>query len=153
MAVPNPKLNRHLDIARWLVGVLEGGIKLPLIGKNIGLDPILGLIPIVGDWIGLVLGMYLVWVAVRYQLPNHVISSMCRNLLVDALIGIVPVAGDVFDFFWKANRSNLKLLEKAIAQGAYGKKFQQSSSYVPMDDDIEAVPSVVDVVAEPVSAV
>jgi hypothetical protein len=119
MTVISTSLSRHLSIARWIVGVLEGGIKLPLIGKRIGLDPVIGLVPVIGDWVGLVLGLYVVWVAAGHQVPGHIVGRMVRNLMIDAALGLVPVAGDVFDFFWKANRANLKLLEDAVAQGLH----------------------------------
>lgn len=144
MTVITTSLNRHLSIARWIVGVLEGGVKLPLIGKRIGLDPVIGLVPVIGDWVGLVLGLYVIWVAAWHQLPGHVVGRMVRNLMIDAVIGLVPVAGDVFDFFWKANRANLKLLEDAVAQGLH----RSPNTAMVLDD----IPTVIDVSARQTGA-
>jgi len=77
------------------------------------LDPLLGLfVPGVGDVIGSALGLYVVGVAWRRKLPLVTISRMLLNLGVDALVGAVPIAGDLFDFAWKANSRNVRLLRE-----------------------------------------
>ena len=77
------------------------------------LDPLLGLfVPGVGDVVGSVLGLYVVGVAWRRKLPLVTIARMLLNLGVDALVGAVPIAGDLFDFAWKANRRNVRLLRE-----------------------------------------
>ena len=78
-----------------------------------GVDPLLGLfLPGVGDVIGSVIGLYLVVVAVRHRASPVVIARMLMNLGLDAMaVGAIPVAGDVFDFVFQANETNLALLE------------------------------------------
>ena len=75
------------------------------------LDPLVGLLlPGVGDLGMSFLGLYLVGVAVHRRLPPVVIARMLLNLGLDSLVGSVPLVGDVFDFTWKANKRNAKLL-------------------------------------------
>ena len=74
-------------------------------------DPLLGLVlPGVGDLIGSMLGMYIVFVAVRRRMSPVVIARMLLNLAFDAAIGIVPLLGDAADFAFKANEKNVALL-------------------------------------------
>jgi hypothetical protein len=77
------------------------------------LDPLLGFfVPGVGDLIGSALGFYTVGVALKRRLPLVTVARMLVNLAVDALVGAVPLLGDLFDFAWKANRRNVKLLRE-----------------------------------------
>lgn len=86
---------------------------IPIGGKwRIGLDPLLGLIPGAGDWLGAVLSLYLLYEAARLGVPTRVLVSMAGNILVEAIIGAVPVLGDLFDFVWQANIRNLQLIEQ-----------------------------------------
>ncbi len=77
-----------------------------------GLDPILGLFPGLGDVIGLVLSLYLIWIASRMHVPEQKIKLMLRNVLVDFAIGVVPFVGAVGDFFFRANAKNLQILKE-----------------------------------------
>jgi hypothetical protein len=77
-----------------------------------GLDVILGLVPIVGDFAGLVCGVPILVVAVKRRRPFGVILAMVANVLVDAVVGSVPVLGNLFDLFWKAHQKNLQLLQE-----------------------------------------
>jgi len=77
-----------------------------------GLDPIIGLIPVVGDWVGSILSLYVVYEALRLGIPWPVLGRMLLNVGIEALVGAVPVLGDVFDFVWQANMRNLRLVEE-----------------------------------------
>jgi hypothetical protein len=77
------------------------------------LDPLLGFaLPGVGDVVGSALGLYVVVVAFKRRLPLVTVARMLLNLGIDALVGAVPIAGDLFDFAWKANRRNVRLLRE-----------------------------------------
>src|SRR5690606_1162291 len=77
-----------------------------------GLDPILGLLPGVGDWAGGLLSLYIVYEGMRLGVSWRVIGRMLGNVALETLAGAVPMAGDVFDFWWQANIRNLQLVEK-----------------------------------------
>lgn len=80
-----------------------------------GLDPLIGLIPGVGDWIGWAASLHLLGSAVRAGADGATLVRMAANLVLDALVGAVPVLGDAFDLAWKANDRNLRLLERIAA--------------------------------------
>lgn len=86
-------------------------IPLPVIGRRIGLDGIIGLIPGVGDLAGGALGLYGMVIAARLRVSPVVLLRMLLNIAVDTIIGIVPLLGDLFDIGWKANTRNLALVE------------------------------------------
>jgi hypothetical protein len=75
------------------------------------LDPIVGLVlPEAGDLAMAIVGLYIVFVAVRHKMPAIVIARMLRNLAIDLVVGAIPIVGDAFDFVWKAHRKNAELL-------------------------------------------
>ena len=108
--------NLRLERVRFLANLLDTCITLPG-GYRIGLDPILGLIPVVGDIIGAGLSLYLVREAAKLGIPRWIMLRMIANVGVEALIGFVPVLGDIFDAAFKANMRNLRLLELHYSPG------------------------------------
>lgn len=81
-------------------------------------DPILGLvIPGGGDVLGSILGVYMVMIAARRKVSPVIIARMLMNLAADAVLGFIPFVGDLFDFGFKANQRNLKLLEDTSLHG------------------------------------
>ena len=80
-------------------------------GRRIGLDPIIGLIPGFGDWVGAAVSLLVVYEAIRLGLPRAVIGRMMVNILIEAGVGAVPLLGDLFDAAWQANSRNLRLVE------------------------------------------
>ena len=85
-------------------------------GFRFGLDGLLGLVPGVGDSLGALASAYLIVEARRLGAPRSVLLRMTGNLLLDYLIGAIPLLGDLFDFGFKANRRNLDLLRRALAE-------------------------------------
>lgn len=81
-------------------------------GRHIGLDPLVGLIPGAGDWLGAAISCVLVYEAVRLGLPVTVLLRMLMNIAIEAVVGVVPVLGDIFDAAWQANQRNLRLIER-----------------------------------------
>ena len=94
--------------------MLEGMVKVPVLGRKVGLDAVLGLIPVAGDAIAAVLGMYIVWEARNLGMSRWQIWRMTANVGVDTLIGAVPLAGDLFDFVYRSNSRNLKIIRKHL---------------------------------------
>ena len=100
--------------AKGLARVLDDLIRIPGTNIGIGLDPIIGLIPGVGDMAGGLLSTYILMVAARQGVSTSVLMRMLGNIALDSLVGIVPVLGDLFDFGVKANRRNVDLLERYL---------------------------------------
>lgn len=94
--------------------MLEGLIAVPVLGRKIGLDALLGLVPVAGDALAAVLGFYLVWEARNLGMSRWQQLRMAANVGVDTLIGAVPLAGDLFDVVFRSNTRNLKIIRKHL---------------------------------------
>lgn len=114
-ATLDERRQRSLDRVQRLSGWLDEAVRVPVIGVRVGLDPVLGLVPGVGDAGGLVLSSAAVAEAVRVRAPRRVLARMLGNIVVDFGVGLIPIAGDIFDVYWKANIRNLKVLEAWLA--------------------------------------
>jgi hypothetical protein len=90
---------------------------IPIGPWSIGLDPLLGFLPGVGDLIAAVISMLIVLRAVQAGIPRVAVARMMTNIAVDTLIGAIPVIGDAFDFAYKANLKNLRIYEQALYGG------------------------------------
>jgi len=101
--------------ARRLARLLDDLIRIPGTNIGIGLDPIIGLIPGVGDMIGGLMSSYILLVAAQEGVPATVLTRMLGNIALDSLVGVVPVVGDLFDVGMKSNRRNVDLLERYLA--------------------------------------
>ncbi|TCU59600.1 uncharacterized protein DUF4112 [Novosphingobium sp. PhB57] len=106
-------ISRRIEM---LEHVLERAISLPGIRRKVGLDAVMGLVPVAGDLVSAALGMYIVWEARRLGMPKWQLARMTVNVGVDTLLGAVPVAGDLFDFVFRSNSRNLKIVRKHIAK-------------------------------------
>jgi hypothetical protein len=103
---------QRLAALRRIAELLDSAFVVPGTNYRIGLDPIIGLIPMVGDLASPVFAIALIWHAYDLGIPKVVQLRMIFNAGIDALIGAVPFVGDLFDFGWKANEWNLALLER-----------------------------------------
>ncbi|HZS07011.1 MAG TPA: DUF4112 domain-containing protein [Blastocatellia bacterium] len=112
MSALSPERRAGIDYPDRIAWLLDDLIRIPIINKRIGLDPIIGLIPGAGDAVTTLLGLYIVGSAVYYRLPKLVLLRMGLNVVIDALVGMIPVVGDAGDFFIKSNRWNMNLLRR-----------------------------------------
>lgn len=110
-------INNHLAIAKDLTRILESQFRIG--NLKFGLDPILGLIPGVGDLISLTLSFYIIWIAVQMRVPADKLTQMMGNITYDFFIGIIPIFGDIADFVFKANTKNLKILSEYAPSGIF----------------------------------
>lgn len=90
--------------------VLENTFVVPGINRPVGLDALIGLIPVVGDAVTAAMGLYLVWEARNLGMPKWRMAQMAGRVGLDSLLGAVPVVGDVFDFAYRSNSRNLKTI-------------------------------------------
>jgi len=107
-----PDLQADLRRARWLANWLDA--RFQIAGIRFGLDGLVGLMPVVGDTLGVLAGLYPLYVARRHGLGRAVQARMAGNLLLEWVIGLIPFLGDAFDIVFKANLRNVRLLEKAL---------------------------------------
>lgn len=114
----------RLKRIRRVTRLMDASLGIPGTRFKFGLDGLMGLVPGVGDVATAGISAWVIRESARLGVPARVIRKMAANLVVDLLVGAVPVAGDLFDFVWKANVRNLKLLEEHIAseEAALGSK-------------------------------
>lgn len=103
----NPRYRR----IRILTNLMDRSILLPS-GYRIGLDPLLGLIPGIGDLLGTLVSLYLVFEAALLGMAKRHLLQMLANIALEGVVGAVPVLGDIFDAVWKANVRNLALIDR-----------------------------------------
>jgi hypothetical protein len=99
----------HLKTAEILTHLLDK--QFSVLGMRFGIDPIVGLIPGIGDLISFCVSLYIIWIALQMRLPRNKISKMTKNIIIDLIIGAVPIVGDFADFVYKANSKNLLILQ------------------------------------------
>ena len=102
-------MRSHLKTAEALASLLDN--KFTIFGISFGLDPILDLVPWLGDVVGLFLSLYLIWIGIKMRIPREAIVQMVKNVIVDFVIGLIPFIGFFGDIFYKANIRNLKILK------------------------------------------
>ncbi|MEG3841856.1 DUF4112 domain-containing protein [Microcoleus sp. herbarium14] len=119
---PNKSQAASLRRLRRISHLLDNAIPIPGTKYRIGLDPILGLIPGGGDFIGSIFAGYVVFKSAQMGVPQETLVKMAANIVFDTVAGTVPVAGDLFDVAWKANVKNIELLDAHLGSPEQGKK-------------------------------
>ena len=99
---------------RRLAKLLDSEFRVPGAGIRIGIDAVLGLIPVVGDAASALIGAYLIVEAYRLGVPRWPLLRMVANLAVDTAIGAIPFAGDLWDFVFRANDRNMQILARHV---------------------------------------
>jgi hypothetical protein len=92
--------------------MLDSAYEVPGTSYRFGLDPIVGLVPGLGDLISPLFTIAILWQSQDLHLPRVVQLRMLFNVVIDTVVGMVPIAGDLFDFAWKANDMNMALLDR-----------------------------------------
>ena len=106
----------RLARSRRLSTLLDSAFRIPRTRITVGLDPILGVVPGVGDIVPTAASAYIVAQAAALGVPRVTLLRMCLNLLLDAAVGSIPLVGDAFDVVWRANDRNVRLLESRLAE-------------------------------------
>jgi hypothetical protein len=101
-------------IFKWIAVFMDEFLRLPGTKFRIGLDPIIGLIPGLGDTASAFVSAFALISAVRSGIPKIVLARMALNILINELVGIVPGVGDAFSFWFKSNKRNYELLQRHI---------------------------------------
>lgn len=94
--------------------LLERSLRIPGVNYAIGLDAIVGLVPVVGDLITAAMGSYIIWEARNLGIPKWKLARMAGNILIDTGLGAIPFAGDLFDLLYRSNSKNLKIIKKHL---------------------------------------
>lgn len=94
--------------------LLERSMTIPGTNYPIGLDSIIGLIPVLGDVVTTAMGAYIVWEARNLGLPKWKIARMVGNIAFDTAIGVIPLIGDAADFVFRSNTKNLRIIRNYL---------------------------------------
>ena len=107
-------MRRERSLARLekVAWVLDSGLRIPGTSITFGVDPLLGLIPGVGDALGMVLSLYLLAEAINLGANRRELARILGWIVLDGVLGLVPVLGDLFDFAFKSNQRIFELLRR-----------------------------------------
>jgi hypothetical protein len=109
---------RELERLKGLSRLLDSAIAIPGTRYRFGLDAIVGVVPGIGDAIGAVFSLYIIFQAARMGVPKATLARMLGNVGIDTLVGEIPLLGDLFDVGFKSNIRNLALIEQHVARPA-----------------------------------
>src|SRR5438045_6376186 len=112
-------MEKHIRMATAFSRLMDEQFKIGPF--KFGLDPLIGLVPGLGDILPAILGFYLVWIAWVHELPTRKIIRMIVNIVLDFGLGFIPIVGDVTDFFFKSNKNNLEILKSHLEEPLEGK--------------------------------
>jgi hypothetical protein len=110
---------RALDHLRRLARLMDSQFRVPGTDYRFGLDGLIGLIPGAGDMTTLAVSGYMLYIMAQNGASSYVLARMAVNVIIDAVIGSIPFLGDLFDFAFKANTRNLRLMEQYYQEGRH----------------------------------
>ncbi|MBO9703771.1 MAG: DUF4112 domain-containing protein [Sporocytophaga sp.] len=119
--IQNQNLTEAPNLA-WVEKIsnfLDSKFRIPGTKLKFGWDPLIGLIPGIGDFTGFIISAILMLYMTRYGASRKVVIVMSLNILLDAMIGTVPIVGSLFDFGFKANKRNIELLKEHYYEGKH----------------------------------
>jgi hypothetical protein len=99
-----------------LTRLMDSAIDVPVLRTTVGLDALLGVVPVAGDLLSAAIGLYMITQARELGASRWLQGKMIGNLVLDTAVGAVPLAGDVFDVYFRAHRRNLKLLQAELGE-------------------------------------
>jgi hypothetical protein len=111
-----PQQAQRLSALRKFARLLDSAFAVPGTQYRVGLDPVFGLLPGIGDLVSPLFAIGILWQAHDLGIPRVVQLRMIFNVAIDTLLGALPFIGDLFDFVWKANEKNMVLLEYHATQ-------------------------------------
>ncbi|WP_037574433.1 DUF4112 domain-containing protein [Sporocytophaga myxococcoides] len=109
----------NLALVEKISNFLDSKFRIPGTKLKFGWDPLIGLIPGIGDFAGFIISAILMLYLTRYGASRKVVIVMSLNILLDAMIGTVPFIGSLFDFGFKANKRNIELLKEHYYEGKH----------------------------------
>ncbi len=98
-------------IFKWIAFIMDEVVRVPGTKFRFGLDPLIGLIPGIGDTSSAIVSGFALIQAVRLGVPKILVARMALNVLLNEIIGIVPVVGDAFSFWFKSNARNYDIIK------------------------------------------
>ncbi|WP_158825605.1 DUF4112 domain-containing protein [Mucilaginibacter lacusdianchii] len=112
-------LTGRLKWVERIAYLLDSQFKVPGTNFRFGLDPLMNLLPVAGDISGFVVAASLIWVMAKQGVSRKVLILMALNVGIDTIIGGIPIIGQIFDFYFKANDRNIRLLKEHYTEGRH----------------------------------
>ena len=112
----HPETEAALARVEAVARIMDRMFEIPGTKVRIGLDAIIGIVPIIGDLISQVISSYIIWEARQLGVSRFTLARMMANSAIDTVVGIIPFAGDAFDIYFRANLKNLALLKAHLAK-------------------------------------
>ncbi len=112
----DPEVEASLARIEALARLMDDIFLIPGTNVRVGLDAIIGLVPVVGDLVSQAISSYLIWEARKLGVSRFTMARMIGNTAIDTVVGLVPFAGDAFDVAFRANRKNVALLKAHLAK-------------------------------------
>ncbi len=112
----DPQREALVGTAELLAKILDTAVRIPGTSIYIGLDPLIGLIPGLGDILANLIGTVIMVLAARLRVPKIVLARMSLNLLINGVVGAIPIAGDLFSIWFRSHARNAELLRRAASQ-------------------------------------
>lgn len=119
MGSPDYDLSTPKGRARATARMMDNAVRIPVIDYRFGIDPILSFLPVVGNVVGVLISLYVVFEGWRAGAGPLAVGSMLGIIAVDAVIGFVPLVGPFLDTVWKANALNVRIIERETGDGRY----------------------------------
>jgi hypothetical protein len=116
---PPVNLTGRLKWVERIAYLFDEQFRIPGTKFKFGIDPIINLLPVAGDAVGFMVGAALVLTMAKHGVSRKVLILMMLNLMLDGLIGSIPFIGQLFDFYYKANTRNIKLLKEHYEEGKH----------------------------------
>jgi hypothetical protein len=107
---PDEELPADLLVLKNFAILLDRAFKVPGMNRRVGIGPLIGLVPGVGDIFVAILSTWIVVGALRHRVPGFKIFRMVFNIVLDASVGTIPILGDIFDFLFQENMKNVEVL-------------------------------------------
>ncbi len=112
--MPRAEIDAAVLRVEAVARVMDSAFEIPGTKVRMGLDGLIGLVPVIGDFVSAMISSYIIWEAKNLGVSRFTLSRMVGNLAIDTVVGIVPVVGDAFDVAFKTNIKNLALLKKHL---------------------------------------
>ncbi|HZF65772.1 MAG TPA: DUF4112 domain-containing protein [Chitinophagaceae bacterium] len=116
---PQFSKNPALKHVNYLAKLMDSQFSIPGTNFRFGLDGLIGLIPGAGDLSTFAVSGYMLWIMAHNGASGYVLARMVGNVLLDAVIGAIPLVGDLFDFAFKANLKNMRLMQQYYKEGRH----------------------------------
>ena len=116
LAKRSAEREKYLAEVQELAHLLDNTFRIPVINYRFGIDALIGLVPVVGDFTAFGLSSWIIYRAAKMGAPRALLAKMTANALGDTLVGSIPGLGTAVDFVWKANARNLRMLERFLAE-------------------------------------